>query len=121
MKKLAKLFAGLASVSVFAASCGAKDTKPPTASPQAFFTMSPETVTESSRLIFTGKVERVWSDGFILRTLSRKITVDSWDVCGDNTKKNVSVGERLIVTGVFENREFDALSITNTNQQNICR
>ncbi len=120
MKKFAKLFALLASVAVVTA-CGSKESTPPTAPGEASPNLSQKTVSETGKSTFTGKVERVWEDGFILSTPSRKITVDSWDICGDNTEKKVSVGERLTVTGVFENREFDAFSITNTNQQNICR
>ena len=62
---------------------------------------------------FTGAVERVWEDGFRLNTGDRVLTVDSWDVYGDNTPKNVTVGDRLIVTGEFSGREFDAFSITD--------
>ncbi len=57
---------------------------------------------------FTGNVERVWEDGFSLNTGDRTIRVDSWDVYGDNTPQNVSVGDRLAVTGEFEGGEFDA-------------
>lgn len=69
---------------------------------------------------FTGNVERVWEDGFTLNAENRRITVDSWDVCGDNTARHVSVGDRLVVTGEFEGGEFDAFSIQNSNQNNVC-
>ncbi len=62
---------------------------------------------------FTGGVERVWEDGFRLNTGDRVLTVDSWDVYGDNTPENVAVGDRLTVTGEFSGREFDAFSITD--------
>ena len=61
---------------------------------------------------FTGTVERVWEDGFSLDTGNRTIRVDSWDVYGDNTPQNVSVGDRVSVTGEFDGREFDADSIS---------
>lgn len=69
---------------------------------------------------FTGNVERVWEDGFVLNTEQRRITVDSWDVCGDNTPRHVSVGDRLVVTGEFDLTEFDAFSIENSERENIC-
>ena len=59
----------------------------------------------------TGAVERVWEDGFRLNTGDRVLTVDSWDVYGDNTPENVAVGDRLTVTGEFSGLEFDAFSI----------
>ena len=62
---------------------------------------------------FTGAVELVWEDGFRLNTGDRILSVDSWDIYGDNTPKNVTVGDRLKVTGEFSGREFDAFSITD--------
>lgn len=61
---------------------------------------------------FSGTVERVWEDGFRLRTEGRTLTVDSWDVCGDNTSRNLSRGDQVTVNGEFDGREFDAFSIT---------
>lgn len=46
-----------------------------------------------------------------LRTGDRVLRVDSWDVYGDNTRRFVQVGDRLTMTGEFENGEFDAFSI----------
>lgn len=62
---------------------------------------------------YTGTVERVWEDGFRLDTGDRTFRVDSWDVYGDNTHRNIAVGDRIQVTGEFEGREFDAFSITD--------
>ncbi|NJL20271.1 MAG: hypothetical protein HC895_04660 [Leptolyngbyaceae cyanobacterium SM1_3_5] len=61
----------------------------------------------------TGTVERVWEDGFRLNTGDRTLTVDSWDVYGDNTPRHVSVGDRVTITGEFEDGEFDAFSIVD--------
>ncbi|MGF1489115.1 MAG: hypothetical protein ACFBSE_18665 [Prochloraceae cyanobacterium] len=69
---------------------------------------------------FTGNVERVWEDGFTLRTEARRITVDSWDLCGDFTARHVAVGDRLTVTGEFERGEFDAFSIETLEQKQVC-
>ncbi len=61
----------------------------------------------------TGTVEQVWEDGFNLNTGDDTHRVDSWDVYGDNTPDNVAVGDRLTVTGEFDDGEFDADSISN--------
>lgn len=68
----------------------------------------------------TGAVERVWEDGFEVNTGDRTVTVDAWEVCGDNTQQSVSVGDELTVEGEFDDGEFDASAITNANDENIC-
>ncbi|ANV84181.1 hypothetical protein AWQ21_07200 [Picosynechococcus sp. PCC 7003] len=68
----------------------------------------------------TGTVERVWEDGFRINTGDRTIRVDSWSICGDNTRQNVSVGDELTIEGEFSGGEFDASAITNVNDENIC-
>ena len=70
---------------------------------------------------FTGAVQRVWEDGFRLNTGDRNLRVDAWDVCGDSTANHVVVGDRLTVTGEFDGREFDALAITNSDGESLCR
>lgn len=60
---------------------------------------------------YTGTIERVWEDGFQLNTGDRILRVDSWDVYGDNTASYVSVGDRITITGKFENGEFDAFTV----------
>ena len=62
-------------------------------------------------ITYTGTVERVWEDGFRLNTGDRVLTVDSWDIYGDNTPRSITVGETITVTGEFDGREFDAFSI----------
>jgi len=59
----------------------------------------------------TGIVERVWEDGFRLNTGNRTFNVDSWDVYGDNTAQRIQVGDRVTITGEFEEGEFDAFTI----------
>lgn len=68
----------------------------------------------------SGTVERVWEDGFHLRTAARRVRVDSWDRCGDNTPRHISTGDRLTVTGEFEGGEFDAFAIEDTEGNEIC-
>ena len=68
----------------------------------------------------TGTVDRVWEDGFSINTGDRTVRVDAWDVCGDNTQQNVSVGDELTVEGEFSGGEFDASAITNAEGENLC-
>lgn len=77
-------------------------------------------VGRTQRTPLSGIVERVWEDGFRINTGDRTTTVDSWDVCGDNTQQHVSVGDELIVEGEFSGREFDASAITNAKGENVC-
>ena len=62
---------------------------------------------------YIGTVERVWEDGLRLNTGDRTFSVDSWAVYGDNTHNNITVGDRITVTGEFAGRSFDAFSITD--------
>ncbi|QQE67444.1 hypothetical protein GFS31_41570 (plasmid) [Leptolyngbya sp. BL0902] len=61
---------------------------------------------------FNGTVSNVWEDGFSLNLGSQILRVDSWDLYGDSTRNFVSIGDRLTVLGEFDDREFDASSIT---------
>jgi len=65
----------------------------------------------SGRTTLTGTVERVWEDGFRLNTGGRAVTVDTWDVFGDNTRNRVSVGQRVSVSGEMSGGEFDAIAV----------
>ncbi len=69
---------------------------------------------------FSGTVKRVWEDGFRLKTEEHSLRVDSWDVCGDNTSRNLSKGDQVTVDGEFDGREFDAFSITKADNEKIC-
>lgn len=60
---------------------------------------------------YSGRVERVWEDGFQLNVGNRTLRVDAWDVYGDNTGSYISVGDRVTITGEFENGKFDAFTI----------
>jgi len=70
---------------------------------------------------FTGVVERVWEDGFRLRVGDRRITTDTWEVCGDSTPQHVRVGDRLTVTGEFEFGQFDVFEIVNDADRQVCQ
>jgi hypothetical protein len=69
---------------------------------------------------FSGTVERVWEDGFQLRTDSRIIVVDSYDLCGDFTARHISTGEQLSVSGEFDEGEFDAYTLTRSSGETVC-
>ena len=69
---------------------------------------------------FSGTVQRVWEDGFRLETDERSLRVDSWDLCGDNTPRNLSTGDRVTVEGEFSGGEFDAFSITKGDGASVC-
>jgi hypothetical protein len=70
---------------------------------------------------FSGRVQRVWEDGFRLNTSGRSITVDTYDICGDNTTRSISAGDQVTVSGEFEVGEFDAFSVTKANGKSVCQ
>jgi hypothetical protein len=70
---------------------------------------------------FSGRVQRVWEDGFRLNTNGRSITVDTYDICGDNTTRHISAGDQVTVTGEFDGGEFDASSVTKASGRSVCQ
>ncbi|WP_414550058.1 hypothetical protein [Anabaena sp. CCY 0017] len=70
---------------------------------------------------FSGRVQRVWEDGFRLNTSGRSIAVDTYDICGDNTTRYISAGDQVTITGEFEVGEFDAFSVTKANGKSVCQ
>jgi len=78
-------------------------------------------IAQARTTTFSGGIIRVWADGFRLNTGNRSITVDSYDLCGDNTTRHIKVGDRATVSGEFEGREFDAFSITKANGKRVCQ
>jgi hypothetical protein len=70
---------------------------------------------------FSGRVQRVWEDGFRLNTSGRSITVDTYDICGDNTTRHISAGDQVTVTGEFDGGEFDASSVTKASGTSVCQ
>lgn len=79
------------------------------------------TISQAQGTTFSGEVHRVWEDGFRLNDGDRSITVDTYDICGDNTARHIIVGEQITIVGEFEGGEFDASSITNANGESVCR
>lgn len=78
-------------------------------------------IAQAQGATFSGRVHRVWEDGFQLSNGQHSIIVDSYDICGDNTARHITVGEQVTVTGEFEGGEFDAFSITKANGKSVCR
>ncbi|MBE9086360.1 hypothetical protein IQ278_30425 [Tolypothrix sp. LEGE 11397] len=70
---------------------------------------------------FSGPVRQVWEDGFRLNSNGRSITVDTYDICGDNTSSHISVGDQVTVRGEFDEGEFDAFSVTKANGKRACQ
>jgi putative NADPH-quinone reductase len=69
-----------------------------------------------AEMTYKGTVERVWEDGFRLNTGDHVLTIDAWDVYGDNTPQSITVGDQVTITGEFEGRQFDAFSIVKQRQ-----
>lgn len=69
----------------------------------------------------SGSVGQVWEDGFRLNSNGRSITVDTYDICGDNTTSHISVGDQVTITGEFDEGEFDAFSVTKANGRRACQ
>ncbi|WP_414618987.1 hypothetical protein [Calothrix sp. CCY 0018] len=78
-------------------------------------------IAQARSATFSGRIARVWEDGFQLNTGKRSITVDSYDICGDNTARHIKAGQIATVTGEFEGGEFDAFSITKANGKRACK
>ncbi|MEM6434337.1 MAG: hypothetical protein AAF773_10880 [Cyanobacteria bacterium P01_D01_bin.115] len=78
------------------------------------------TASQAQEATLTGNVDLVWEDGFQLNASNRSITVDSYNLCGDNTPSSINVDEEVTVTGEFEGREFDAFSIENSSGDTVC-
>jgi hypothetical protein len=66
-------------------------------------------------------VQQVWEDGFRLDTGDRTITVDTWDLCGDQTTQFLTVGKPVTITGEFDDGEFDVFTLVTTDGDQICR
>ena len=78
------------------------------------------TASQAQEATLIGNVDRGWEDGFQLNASNRSITVDAYNLCGDNTASSIAVDEEVTVTGEFEGREFDAFSIENSSGDTVC-
>ena len=78
-------------------------------------------VPQRQELTISGTVQRVWEDGFRLEADDRTLTVDTWDLCGDNTTQFVAADDTVTMTGEFDASEFDAFSLTDAEGEPVCR
>lgn len=70
---------------------------------------------------FVGVVSRVWEDGLRLDVDSGgSIRVDTWNVCGDATARNISVGDRITVSAERDILNFDAFEILDEDGRPAC-
>lgn len=71
-------------------------------------------------LTLTGRIDRVWEDGFQLQTDRQSIAVDTYDICGDYTTQHLSAGDQITLVGEFDEGEFDAFSVTKADGSSVC-
>lgn len=69
----------------------------------------------------SGRVERIWEDGFRLNTGDRTYRVDTWAICGDSTAAFVQVGDSVTVYGELDGGEFDIFSMTREDGTALCQ
>jgi hypothetical protein len=75
---------------------------------------------ERQETAFNGTVQRVWEDGFRLESGDRTLTVDTWALCDDRTAQYLATGDAVSVIGEFDDGEFDAFSLTDSADSQIC-
>lgn len=64
---------------------------------------------------------RVWEDGVRLDVDGgRSVRVDTWDVCGDHTARNISVGDRVVVFADRDGFGYDATKIVDAAGNQPC-
>ena len=88
------------------------DPTPASTEPENLTETTETTPSNTGQESITGTVERVWEDGLSLNTGDRTVTVDTWDIYGDDTPNHVTVGSCVTITGDFDIREFDADTLT---------
>lgn len=67
-----------------------------------------------------GQVTRVRNDNMRIETSDGSVTIDTWAVCGDNTRQHISEGDRV---QVYANRDlfsYDAWRILDENGESAC-
>lgn len=70
---------------------------------------------------FEGSVSGVWEDGLRLDVDDgRLLVVDTWDVCGDNTARNINTGDRITVYANRDILSYEAWRILDANGQPLC-
>lgn len=67
-----------------------------------------------------GSVTRVWQDKMRVETSDGSVTIDTWAVCGDNTRQHISEGDTV---QVYANRDlfsYDAWRILDEAGEPAC-
>jgi hypothetical protein len=69
----------------------------------------------------SGPVLSVYDDGFrVADDKAQPVRVDAWSLCGDETRKHISRGDRITVQGDREWRHLYATSLTKDDGTPVC-
>lgn len=70
---------------------------------------------------FEGVVTNVREDGLRLELSDgSSMRIDTWDVCGDNTARHISLGDQLIVEAERDGLGYDAIRILDATGEPAC-
>lgn len=69
---------------------------------------------------FVGQVTRVWSDGLNMDTPGNNIRIDTWQVCGDRTAANISVGDTVHIWATRDLFSYEAWRIQTPTGDPAC-
>ncbi len=67
-----------------------------------------------------GTVESLREDSLVLRVGEDTIRVDTWAVCGDDTRRHISAGDQITVFGELDVITYDASEILNAAGEPAC-
>ena len=67
-----------------------------------------------------GTVESTREDSLVLRVGDDTIRVDTWGVCGDETRTHISVGDEITVFGSLDVVTYDATRILDAAGEPVC-
>lgn len=67
-----------------------------------------------------GTVESTREDSLVLRVGEDTIRVDTWGVCGDDTRTHIAVGDEITVFGNLDVITYDATRILNADGDPAC-
>lgn len=67
-----------------------------------------------------GTVESLREDSLVLRVGEDTIRVDTWAVCGDSTRRHISVGDQITVFGELDLITYDASEILDAAGEPAC-
>jgi hypothetical protein len=67
-----------------------------------------------------GTVESLREDSLVLRVGDDTIRVDTWAVCGDDTRRHISEGDQITVFGELDVITYDASEILDAAGEPAC-